>query len=90
MRWGNSGSSGARVPISVQKQDRDYFVAFALQGPLFSPIIFGRKHPTYPVWAEVKKSPSGSTTEYHRALQIWHRKLDRAVEECQVETEKPR
>lgn len=86
MRWTNSPSSGYKAPISNEKQEQGYFVAFALGRPFFSPIIFGNKHPLYPVWAEVKESPSGSTTEYHRAFQIWHKNIDRAVEECQEES----
>lgn len=84
-RWENSGSSGYKVPVSVERQERGYFVAFALQGPFFSPIVFDRKHPTYSVWAEVNESPSGSATEYHRAFQFMHKKIDRAVHECQEE-----
>jgi len=90
MGWTNSPSSGYKAPISIEGQEQGYFVAFDLGRPLFSPIIFGLKHPLYPVWAEVKESPSGSTTEYHRAFQIWHKKIDRAVEDCQTVMEKPR
>jgi len=47
------------------------------------PIPIGFEHPTYAVWAEVHASGSGSKTKYHRALQIRHGRIDRAVKECQ-------
>lgn len=89
-KWANAGASERyKVPIAVEKQEDGYFVAFSLQRLFFSPIIFGLKHPTYSVWAKVTETANGSTTEYHRAFQIWHARIDRAVQDCQVAKSQP-
>lgn len=59
-----------------------YFVGFEVP-VLILPFPLGLKHPTYSVWAEVKEAASSSETEYHRALQFTHERIDRGVQECQ-------
>ncbi len=81
-RWENVGTSGFTVPVSIAKNENGYFVAVELRAFL-DPLIYGLKHPTYAVWAEVTDADSGSTTEYHWAMQLTHGRLDVAVEECQ-------
>jgi hypothetical protein len=87
--WRRAPRSGLEVPVSVTKSEEYYFVAVELTPPFLSPLITGLKHPFYAVWAEVRDVPSGSTTEYHRAYQIMHANIDRAVVECQGSGERP-
>jgi len=82
--WRGAGASGYGVPISVEELENGYLVALALAAPPFSPVIFGLKHPRHSVWAEVTEAPQGSMTEYHRAFQITHARIDRVVVECQT------
>ena len=80
-KWENCGATGFKVPISMTRSDNGYFVAFEMD-PFVNPMIFG-KHPGYSVWADVTDSGSGSATEYYRAMQISHGRIDKAVKECQ-------
>lgn len=80
--WRKSGATSIEVPVSLTKTDNTYFVGVEL-GYVLNPIPLGWEHPGYAVWAEVRDSGSGSETKYHRALQIMHGKIDRAVRECQ-------
>lgn len=80
--WKKSPESGHMLPISLTKSEQYYFVGVELGGGWYS-LPSGTKHPSYPVWAEVSESPSGSVTEYHRAYQITHKRIDRVVQECQ-------
>jgi hypothetical protein len=88
-RWENAGASGFKVPIELTEMEDGYFVGFNVP-VLILPFPLGLKHPTYSVWAEVHKAASGSETEYHRALQFTHERIDRAVQECQEQGEGPR
>ena len=81
-RWRQCGATGIAVPVSITKTDNTCFVAVEL-GYVFNPIPLGFEHPNHAVWAEVIESGSGSETKYHRALQITHGRIDRAVIECQ-------
>jgi len=80
--WEHSAWSGLKVPVIIEKQNNGYFVGVAL-GSDFYTLPSGLKHPSYPVWAEVTDTDSGSVTEYHRAYQIFHGRLDKAVCGCQ-------
>jgi hypothetical protein len=80
--WKKSPKSGYVLPVSLTKLEQYYFVGVELHY-CFSPLPMGKKHPTHPVWAEVRESASGSVTEYHRAYQIKHERIDRVVQECQ-------
>ncbi len=80
--WRKSGAASIEVPVSITNTDNAYFVGVEL-GYVLNPIPLGWDHPSYAVWAEVRESGSGSETRYHRALQIKHGKIDRAVKECQ-------
>jgi hypothetical protein len=77
--WGKVASSG--LPVSLTKEKDYYFVDVVLVGdfPTFMPI--------HSVWAKVRPlsvdSSGGSTTEYRRNFQIWHKKIDSVVEICQ-------
>lgn len=80
--WKKSPKSGYMAPVSLTKFEQYYFVGVELGGGWYS-LPSGTKHPSYPVWAEVRDSASGSVTEYHRAYQITHKRIDRVVQECQ-------
>lgn len=80
--WKKSPTSGYMLPVSLTKFEQYYFVGVELHN-WFGPPPTGTKHSTYPVWAEVSESASGSVTEYHRAYQITHKRIDRVVQECQ-------
>ncbi len=79
--WEQSGMSG-KVPVILEKQNNGYFVGVAIPTGWYG-IPSGAKHSRYPVWAEVADTDSGSVTEYHRAYQIFHSRIDKAVCECQ-------
>lgn len=81
--WKKSPASGSMLPVSLTKSEQYYFVGVDLHSWFSLPT--GTKHPTYPVWAEVSESASGSVTEYHRTYQITHKRIDRVVQECQGE-----
>jgi len=81
--WRHSPWSGYPAPVSVTEQDAYYFVGVELHPTEPAPLATGIHHPTYAVWAEVRAKPTGSTTTYHRAYQIWHAKIDAAVVGCQ-------
>jgi len=80
--WEGCGASGFKVPVMMEKQTNGYFVGVAL-GSSWTAIPSGFKHPMYPVWAEVTDTNSGSVTTYHRAYQIFHGRIDKAVRNCQ-------
>ena len=81
--WRQSAHSGLQAPVSLTRMAEYYFVAVELHPMFPSPLVTGSRHPFHPVWAEVRESPSGSGTTYHRAYQIMHEKIDRIVAECQ-------
>jgi len=85
-RWEKAGADSFTVPISITQIEQGYFVGFEMH-VMVQPIPFGLKHPAYSVWAEVMTTPSGSATEYHRAMQFTHERIDRAVQECQEQGE---
>jgi len=82
--WRIAPRSGNEAPVSLTKTENYYFVGVELY-PIFFPslVVTGTDHPFYPVWAEVSNAPLGSKTKYHRAYQITHDVIDRAVVECQ-------
>lgn len=71
-----------KVPVILEKQNNSYFVGIAIPTGWYG-IPSGAKNSRYPVWAEVTDTDSGSVTEYHRAYQIFHGRIDKAVCECQ-------
>jgi hypothetical protein len=84
--WRKAPRSGYEVPVSLTKSDEYYFVGVELHPTFPSLVVTGTEHPFYAVWAEVRESPSGSKTKYHRAYQITHEVIDRVVVECQGTT----
>jgi hypothetical protein len=68
--------------VVTEEQTNGYFVGFALGHPVFM-LPSGLKHPSYPVWVEVTDTASGSETVYHRAYQVFHGRMDKAVRQCQ-------
>ena len=82
--WRNAAPSGYGVPVSLTDFADYCFVGVELHAN-FSPLPTGTSHPTYAVWAEVRDTPSGTTTKYHRAYQVEHARIDRVVVECQGE-----
>ena len=87
--WRHSPWSGWQAPVSVTQTDAYYFVGVELHPIQPAPVISGTRHPTYPVWAEVRAVADGSTTKYHRAYQIWHARIDAAVVDCQTRAAEP-
>jgi hypothetical protein len=85
--WRKVPTSGVELPVSLTKEKSYYFVDVVLvhDFPTFMPI--------HSMWAKVKPlsadSSGGSTTEYHRNFQIWHKKIDSVVETCQKDVEQP-
>lgn len=77
--WSKAPHSGLDLPVSLTRTKEYCFVGVELH----SLLVTGTKHSSYPVWAEVSDTPSGSITIYHRAYQIMHKKIDRVVVECQ-------
>ncbi len=75
--WRRVPSSGLELPVSRTRSEDHYFVDVVLvqDFPTFIPI--------HSAWAKVWDSASGSTTKYHRNLQLSHEKIDRVVVECQ-------
>ena len=74
---------GQIAPVVTKEQTNGCFVGVALGGPGFVVLPSGLKHASYPVWAEVTDTASGSETVYHRAYQIFHSRIDQAVRKCQ-------
>jgi hypothetical protein len=81
--WEGCGMSGFKVPVIMEKQTNGYFVGVATPQLSRYGIPSGIHHPEYPVWAEVTDTNSGSVTTYHRAYQIFHGRIDKAVRNCQ-------
>ena len=73
--WEHCGSPGFKVPVFIEPKTNGYFVGVAMPSVWFGP--------SCPVWAEVTNTASGSITKYHRELQLFHGRLDRAVKKCQ-------
>ncbi len=75
--WRRVPGSGWELPVSLTKSDDYYSVDVVLvqDFPTFIPI--------HSAWAKMWDSAAGSTTKYHRNLQISHEKIDRVVVECQ-------
>ena len=73
--WEHCGSPGFKVPVFTKQLTNGYFVGVTMPSMYFGP--------SCPVWAEVTNTTSGSITKYHRELQIFHGRLDRAVTKCQ-------
>jgi len=73
--WEHCGSPDFKVPVFIKQETNGYFVGVSMPS-----VYFG---PSCPVWAEVTNTASGSVTRYHRELQIFHGRLDRAVQKCQ-------
>ncbi len=75
--WRRVPSSGWELPVSLTKSEDHFFVDVVLvqDFPTFIP--------THSMRAKVWDSSAGSTTTYHRNLQISHKKIDRVVVECQ-------
>jgi hypothetical protein len=80
--WERCGASGYKVPIVMQPMEGGYFVGFPSLSWYYS-IPSGAEHSTYPVWAEVIQSETGSETRYRRAYQITHQCIDGVVRTCQ-------
>jgi hypothetical protein len=80
--WEQCGMSGFKVPVMMEKQTNSYFVGIAV-GSSFYQFPSGLNHSSYPVWAGVTNTAGGSETVYHRAYQIFHGRIDRAVRKCQ-------
>ena len=59
----------------------------------FVEVVLVRDFPTLlpirSVWAKVRPAVTGSTTQYRRNLQIWHKRLDAVVAGCQELRETP-
>lgn len=81
--WRKSPKSGFPAPVSLTKAESNYFVGVELHPTSPSLLVTGTKHPFYPVWAEVRGTPVGSSTIYHRAYQLFHKVIDAVVVECQ-------
>ena len=84
--WRRCGATGYTVPVRIDRQSNGYFVGVELRYCL-DPLIYGKKHPEYAVWAEVTDSNPGSATEYHRAMQISHNCIDNVVRKCQEQNQ---
>jgi hypothetical protein len=80
--WEQCGASGVKVPVLMERQTNGCFVGIELQQPLYA-IPTGSNHSSFPVWAEVTDTDSGSVTTYHRAYQLFHGRIDKAVQTCQ-------
>jgi hypothetical protein len=81
--WKSVPAWGGNLPVSLTVFVDYYFVSAGFSPSMGVPPITNTKHPFEYLWAEVRDSVSGSTTEYHRAFQALQEKLDRVVVECQ-------
>lgn len=76
--WEKVPASGYELTAFITDFTEYYFVAIE-----FPSIPSDGKHSEYDVWSEIRDSDSGSKTEYHRAFQIFHERLDQVVMDCQ-------
>lgn len=82
--WKTVPRSGVELPV-FRQETSGYSVIGAGPPVLFSMLPLSSRHPTFAVWAEVHEAATGSTTEYFRAYQFTHERLDRVVTDCQGE-----